>query len=73
MKKVKLLVIAKDYNGHKDILFMMNENDSRITENGKSNNGNYEILDYGDFENNILTVSDNVKYKVFEDWSVKEI
>jgi len=69
MKKVKLLVIAKD----KDVLFMMDEDDSRIIEGGQLNNGNYEILDYGDFEKNILTVSFNFKYQVFEDWSVKPL
>jgi hypothetical protein len=69
--KSKYLVEAADYNGHKNILFMMDMDDERV------NNGNYKSISTDCFYNkkNKTLIDFNTKktYNVFEDWSVKEI
>lgn len=65
------LVKAKDYNGSKDVLFMMKSDDHRF------GTDNYETIGRGTFAKGILTVctdTDRFKmYRVFPDWSVRAI
>jgi len=63
----KLLVICKDYNGYKNILFMMNPNDFRLE------TPNREVVSEGKYAKGILTTLNGNRYKVHCDWSVTQI
>ena len=63
----KLLVLCKDYNGYKNIIFMMNANDDRL------NTPNREIISEGKYSRGVLTTLDGRKFKVHCDWSVTQI
>ena len=65
---MKYLVKDNDYNGHKDVLFMMNMNDFRLTDDRFKDD--YEVLGKGKYAKKVLTVN-GIAYKVFSDWSVK--
>lgn len=63
------LVRCGDYNGFKNVLFLMKSNDFRF------NDGNYMSIERGMFVNrrkNFVTDSGDL-YKVASDWSVKKV
>lgn len=67
-KKVrKALVNCLDYNGHKNVLFMMKEDDFRF------NDGNYQLIEFGEYSKSVFTGVSGAQYKVFPDWSVLKI
>ena len=68
MKNSKYIVLCKKYNNSKNVLFMMNKNDSRI------NNGNYKVIDEGliGLKNKYIIGKENI-YRIFEDWSLKTL
>lgn len=66
MSSKKLLVKCDDYNGYKDILFMMDKNDSRV------DNGNYSTVCEGEYKGGFLNC-ENGLYRVNSDWSVNLI
>lgn len=81
----RLLVNCKDYNGHKDVLFMMREDDFRLNPGHRINKnlpakvvknmqGNYDVLGEGEYTHKKRELVIGKKtYRVFPDWSVKEI
>jgi len=71
MKKAnKVLVKANDYNGHKDVLFMMQADDFRLTNMTFKNN--YTVLAQGKYSKRILK-TELGDFNVFSDWSVKKV
>ena len=58
------LTICKDYNGRKDVLFMMRDDDTRE---------GYETATRGKYARGVLTTNDGLTYKVHADWSVSAI
>lgn len=61
-------VLCADYNGHKDVLFMMELDDFRL------GSKEYTLLATGAYDRkaHTLTCGKSVCY-VYEDWSIKEI
>lgn len=73
-KKSYVLVRCGDYNGHKNVLFMMDTTDFRLSDERFSSN--YEVLAPGEYAGRArqLTVAERGEtYQVFEDWSLKLI
>lgn len=66
----RLLVKCSEYNGFKNILFMMDKKDFRLIDEDFKNE--WEILGEGDYKKKVLTIGKD-KYKVFSDWSVKKM
>jgi len=66
MRATKLLVKANDYNGHKNVLFMMKSDDFRV------GTDNYTVLAKGKLSKNVLKTTKG-DYTVFSDWSVKKL
>lgn len=60
----KNLVRCDDYNGHKNILFMMDRDDVRE---------GYHVVDCGLYFKGILTTVSGDRYKVHVDWSVTKL
>lgn len=70
MKVSKVLVKCSDYNGSKDVLFMMRQDDNRLVDYSN----NYEVLSDAKYSAKTKTLIANKKsYRVFCDWSVKAI
>lgn len=70
---VKLLVCCADYNGHKDVLFMMKPDDFRLTtEKPGGGDWGYKMVAAGrsSDRNRLLTLDDGTEYTVHADWSV---
>ena len=63
----KLLVLCADYNGCKNIQFMMDLDDPRI------DGVKWTLLDSGKYSKGILTTSKGLKFKVWADWSLTQI
>lgn len=73
----RLLVRVGDYNGHKDVLFMMKQDDWRLTDERFA--PNHTVVANGTYthrhpEPGVIgtLVADGVAYGVFSDWSVRE-
>lgn len=61
-----LLVCCADYNGQKNILFMMRADDDRV------GTQNWTVLDYNaTYKNHVLTTTRG-RFIVHEDWSCSE-
>ncbi len=69
----KVLAICADYNGYKNVLFMMKSDDCRLAP-GEEKWG-YRVLEKAtfNFKEKIMTTQSGKRYTVFSDWSVKEI
>lgn len=67
----RLLVKCADFNGHKDVLFMMKPDDFRLTD--ERFKGDYTTLDKGTYKSRVLTTEKSGAFQVFSDWSVKSI
>ena len=67
---MKVLVQCADYNGYKNVLFMMKDTDFRLADEKFG----YKILGQGKYvhKTRTLIVNDQT-YKVFSDWSVKQM
>lgn len=67
----KLIVKAADYNGHRDVLFMMDADDPRLTMKGFSHN--YTRIGGGRFDAKakVFTTNDGARYEVFRDRSAR--
>jgi hypothetical protein len=69
---IKVLANCKSYNGHKNVLFMMDADDFRILDSEK---WGYEVLDakaeYNRKERTLTSGKD--KYHVFSDRSLKKL
>jgi len=68
-----VLARCKDYNGHKNVLFMMDSSDFRFTH--PKFKSNYEVLDRNPSYDGKKRILSTVKgqYRVYEDWSLKKI
>ena len=64
---MKIIALCRDYNGIKDVLFMMESNDFRL--DGK----NWVKVADGKFAKGIFTSANGNRYRVLADWSVKSI
>lgn len=60
---MKILALCRDYNGHKNVLFMMDASDSRI--DGK----NWIKVADGKYAKGVFTSDNKNKYRVHADWS----
>ena len=69
MTKPKAIVLCKDYNGVKNVLFMMETEDFRF------NDGNYSLLTGGTYDRKkgVFHGENGKDYLVFVDWSVREV
>jgi hypothetical protein len=68
-KRRRLMVICHDYNGHRDVPFMMNSDDFRLTDPQFA--GNYTIVREGIYDHCTRTLTiDGRAYHVFSDWSL---
>ena len=66
---IKKLVRAADYNGYKDILFMMDPDDFRLSDERFSSN--YAVLGEGAYAVRAKTFTvDGKLYQVHADWSL---
>ena len=66
----KVLAQCANYNGNKNVLFMMNKDDFRLADAKFG----YTVLGDAKYNNKIKTLVSNGKtYKVFSDWSVKSV
>ena len=73
MAKAKQRVLAQcaDYNGYKNILFMMDADDFRLTDERFS--ANYTVIDTGAYTHRTRTlVADGRTFTVLRDWSLIE-
>ena len=71
MKIKKVLVLSKEHGSFSNVKFMMNSDDFRL----KDESFGYKILDNNPVYNHkqkTLT-SNNVIFRVFSDWSLKQI
>lgn len=69
--KGRVLAVAADYNGYKDVLFMFKADDFRLTDERFS--GGYTILGDAEYVHKTRTLTCGGKtYRVYPDWSVKE-
>jgi hypothetical protein len=62
---MKILAICRDYNGVKNVLFMMEANDFRL--DGK----NWVKIAEGKYSKGVFTSTKGNVYKVNSDWSVQ--
>jgi hypothetical protein len=68
-KRKRLTVICADDNGHKDIRFMMNSDDFRLTDARFA--ADYTIVGEGAYDHRARTLTvDGRAYHVFSDWSL---
>ncbi len=68
-KRKRLMVICRDYNGHKDVRFMMNSDDFRLTDARFA--ADYAIVGEGSYDHHARTLTvDGRAYHVFSDWSL---
>jgi len=65
----KLIIKAKDYNGFKNVKFLINERDLLLY------NDNYKVIGPAtlDKKKNVATLSNGKRYKVFSDGSIKRV
>ena len=70
----KVIVLCKDYNGHKNVLFMMKEDDFRLKDDYRLKD-NWSVVTQGthNFKEKVFVGTNGKKYKTFSDWSVKEM
>lgn len=61
------LVNCLDYNGHKNVLFIMEKSDFRY------NTNNYVHQKDGEKVGNRFRAEDGTIYQVFSDWSVRQL
>lgn len=67
-KANKFLVNCANYNGNKNILFMMAADDFRL------NDGNWQVISPANYDRKTKTlVAEGKQYKVFCDWSVRAV
>ena len=67
-QRVRLMVICRDYNGLRDVPFMMNSDDFRLAD---AQFGNYTIVGEGIYDHCVRTLTvDGRAYHVFSDWSL---
>lgn len=68
---MKLIVQASEYNGSKDVLFLMNSNDFRLTNPAFASG--YTIITEGTHKSKdkLFLGKNGITYKVYQDWSVK--
>ena len=71
MKPIKVLVQSNQVGSFNDVKYMMNSDDFRL----KDNSFGYIVLDQNPkYDHKLKTLTtNNVVYKVFNDWSVKAI
>lgn len=68
-KRRRLMVICHDYNGHRDVPFMMETNDFRLADPQFADN--YTIVGEGVYDHGTRTFTvDGRAYYVFSDWSL---
>lgn len=68
----KVLALCKDYNGYKNVFFMMKSDDFRLHDE----RWGYVLVDNSPVyssKTQTLSASDGRLFKVFEDWSLKLI
>ena len=65
------LVLCKSYNGHPNVLFMMSNDDFRLSDSRFSSN--YEVKESGSYDRKLKLFSTDSGeiYQVFADYSVK--
>jgi hypothetical protein len=69
-KRPKVLARCIDYNGHPNVLFMMQTDDFRL--NGAD--PNYVVVAAADYNHKAKELSAlGKRYRVFSDWSLREI
>jgi hypothetical protein len=66
-----VIVICRDYNGYKNVLFMMKADDFRYQDGKK---WGYEHLHSGKYsrKTHSFVTNEGKQFTVFSDWSVKE-
>jgi hypothetical protein len=70
-RRARLMVICRDYNGLKDIPFMMNSDDFRLIDPRFA--ADYSIVGEGIYDHPARTLTvDGRVYHVFSDWSLGE-
>lgn len=72
-KAKKIIVNCADYNGHKNIPFMMSSDDFRLTDPRFKDD--YSVIAEGKASdrNRLFVAVDGTQYTVHYDWSVTEI
>ena len=65
----KLIIKAKDYNGFKNVKFLIDDSDLLLF------NDNYKVIGQAELDKkkNVATLSNGKRYKVFSDRSLKRI
>ncbi len=70
-RRRRLMVVCRDYNGHKDVRLMMDSDDFRLTDARFADN--YTIVGEGAHDRRARTLTvDSRVYHVFSDWSLGE-
>jgi hypothetical protein len=64
---MKILALCRDYNGNKDVLFMMESSDFRL------DGDNWVKFADGKYAKGIFTATNGNRYRVYGDWSVQSI
>lgn len=62
---MKIIALCRDYNGTKNVLFMIEANDTRI--DGK----NWVKVADGKYSKGVFTSTKGNRYRVYADWSVQ--
>lgn len=65
----KSIVVARDYNGYKNVLFMMRSDDFRYN----SNEHGYTVVEDGEFDKSCreFRTTDGKVYQIYSDWSAQ--
>lgn len=63
----KSIVVARDYNGYKNVLFMMRADDFRY------NTKDYTVVENGEFDRSRreFRTADGKVYQIYADWSAQ--
>lgn len=64
-KPARVIVNCADYEGHKNVLFMMEESDSRLHDPESG----YTLVTTGTYSKKVFTGTNNKRYQIFSDWS----